>query len=545
MSARSHAARFHPSLPSRSSVKQRSPQPNPCRASTKRASSGESTGVATLVPSLTVATAPGAALAEGGCLCSGRRCRRGGRGPARTGERGDRQNEQGRERRSHGAGRSYRGSSAWASRRPSVTTPRAAALRASCSLDAMRVIVSADASRSRDPLRCRVRVRRRVLEDWRATALSCGWGPLGCRARHPPLVLRLPPDNHRSPASHRWRAPRPRRPRRPTGSSPSCARRTRRSRRPSSRTCPMQTGRTWTYDTWISHDGRRQLLATNGVSNEKGPPSDSPITTELVGNTIRYAYDGQGCPSNWVGLYSAELTGSPLVLVRQQSASWNRVIPCSGSSEEWSWRDFSGRATRDCTRGQTCETRESMPIPEVTLPEGYRGDGGGDWSCHRIDGCSVVMDGTKGHGYVTFGERLASDPVVPVRSDVGALAVRAGRWRSGRDSRGRPPLGERESRRGLDGRIVRARRLCRHVSGAPVGRADRRRPRVLGCRKPADAAARGARVVRTEDRRAAHRAAGEARRRDGGVRRGNSAQAARADGHEPASSTATRRRSEA
>lgn len=61
-----------------------------------------------------------------------------------------------------------------------------------------------------------------------------------------------------------------------------------------------------------------------------------------------------------------------------------------------------------------------IPIPDVTLPDGYAGDASGAWTCHTIKGCSAVIDGTKGHGFVTFGHRLASDPTF--------LAVVSGRW---------------------------------------------------------------------------------------------------------------------
>jgi hypothetical protein len=148
----------------------------------------------------------------------------------------------------------------------------------------------------------------------------------------------------------------------------------------------------WTYDTWFVHGERRQLLATHGVRHERDAPSDSPVSTEIVGNTIRYGFDGQHSSSNWVGLDDAEFTASPLALVREQVDSWNHMVDCTMEHEEWSWRDFNGRVSQQCTRGGACETHESVSIPDVTLPPGY----------------------------VTFGKRVASDPVV--------LAVVSGRW---------------------------------------------------------------------------------------------------------------------
>jgi hypothetical protein len=168
-------------------------------------------------------------------------------------------------------------------------------------------------------------------------------------------------------------------------------------------------------------------------------PNDLPAKAQIVGQNIHYVFDGMGCTSSWVGTQTADFTVSPLALVSEELLSWHRMFGCSVRREDWNWRSFTGSASWDCEYGPKCptdqpgpsatpdcwsrtrcKTHEYLPIPDVTLPDGYAGDAGGDWACHTIKGCSVVVDGTKGHGFVTFGKRLAGDPAF--------LAVASGRW---------------------------------------------------------------------------------------------------------------------
>ena len=241
---------------------------------------------------------------------------------------------------------------------------------------------------------------------------------------------------------------------------------------------PTDPSATRTYETWLTDGATKHLLARNGISPADETATDSPVTTRLSGNDVHYEFDGQNVPSTWVGTMSADFTVSPLALVRAQTDYVNRVQGCHRELTEWSWTTLTGDVAWWCERGAKCERHEYVPVPDVTLPDGYASEGS-DWACRTIDGCSVAIDGTKGHGFVTFGERKAGDPTF--------LAVVSGRW------------------------------LFVQLEGDLSGSVGDGRARRVRCARD----------------RAPHRAAGEARRPHGRLQRGVGPEAAQRDRDEP------------
>jgi hypothetical protein len=59
------------------------------------------------------------------------------------------------------------------------------------------------------------------------------------------------------------------------------------------------------------HSAIRFQESTRGCRRSRARPC------KIVGNSIQYSYDGQGCPSNWVGMYDARFTAAPLALVKR------------------------------------------------------------------------------------------------------------------------------------------------------------------------------------------------------------------------------------
>ncbi len=182
---------------------------------------------------------------------------------------------------------------------------------------------------------------------------------------------------------------------------------------------------TWAYDTYLVRGGTKQLLASGRAAasrlwdwegNRPGDPvraGTSLVQAKIVGNMIRYSFDGSHCESNWMGNSSAEFTLAPLAVVSESLESSVRMTKCTAVGERWNWKEFSGRVSRECFQGERCEERVSMPIPDVVLPAEYVEEPAAGWQCRRLDGCSTVLDGA-GHGFVTVGRPLASDPTLRV-----------------------------------------------------------------------------------------------------------------------------------
>lgn len=163
------------------------------------------------------------------------------------------------------------------------------------------------------------------------------------------------------------------------------------------------------YETWLVDGATRHLLARELGILPEGNPNESPVTASLDGGRVRYEVDGQNVPSTWVGTMSAEFSVRPLAVTRQTTHYFNRMWGCASEDSTWSDASFSGDVHGQCRRGEACDEFAYLPLPDVELPDDYVR---GTWSCKRIDGCSVAVDGTKGRGFVTFGQRRGDDPTI-------------------------------------------------------------------------------------------------------------------------------------
>ena len=171
---------------------------------------------------------------------------------------------------------------------------------------------------------------------------------------------------------------------------------------------------------------REQLLVTDCT---RKPTAEWPWELKVTGDVARYELDGQDVPSTWVGTTWAEISLAPPRLLAEGASYWNRLQPCpqeevenreGGFLQNVHWR----MASR-CDAPDTCTAARALAfvaLPRVKLPAAYEAS---SWRTTELGSCAAVVDGTKDHGFVTFGKTTgpADASMRVVLSDAGVLYV--------------------------------------------------------------------------------------------------------------------------
>jgi hypothetical protein len=103
------------------------------------------------------------------------------------------------------------------------------------------------------------------------------------------------------------------------------------------------SGRIW--KAWLTDGATRQLL---GVGDAWDPGASPPLTARLTGNRIHLDYNGWSHPSNWNGVFSADLTARPLARVRQEATYGFRFDSCPYERVRWQWATLTGSVELRC-----------------------------------------------------------------------------------------------------------------------------------------------------------------------------------------------------
>lgn len=165
--------------------------------------------------------------------------------------------------------------------------------------------------------------------------------------------------------------------------------------------------RFFTFETWLvtappgDHVERRPLTRRGAWENEDG---SSPATIDVRGRWLRYSLDGTHAPSSWVGSFDADLGLDPPALLRESHHYWNRIRMCPLEEETWSWEAFAGGTVwqgEACGDAEACDRHEYALVPAVAADAAFAESG---WKDTALGACALDVDGSKGHGFGTFGK---------------------------------------------------------------------------------------------------------------------------------------------
>jgi hypothetical protein len=164
----------------------------------------------------------------------------------------------------------------------------------------------------------------------------------------------------------------------------------------------------FTFETWLvtappgDHVQRRPLTRHGGArANEDG---SSPATIDVRGRWLRYSFDGTHNPSSWVGTSGADLGLEPPALLRESHSYGNRIRMCPLEEETWSWEAFAGSTVwqgESCGDAEACDRHEYALVPAVAADATFAESG---WKDTALGACALDVDGSKGHGFGTFGK---------------------------------------------------------------------------------------------------------------------------------------------
>jgi hypothetical protein len=165
--------------------------------------------------------------------------------------------------------------------------------------------------------------------------------------------------------------------------------------------------RLFTFETWLvtappgEHVQRRRLTRGRARQSEDGA---SPATSDVHGARLHYSLDGTHVPSTWVGTFAAELGLDPPELISESRSYWNRMVECASEVETWSWESFAGSNVwqgKSCGDAEVCEQHEYALVPAVSADAAFAESG---WKDAALGRCALDVDGSKGHGFGTFGK---------------------------------------------------------------------------------------------------------------------------------------------
>jgi hypothetical protein len=162
---------------------------------------------------------------------------------------------------------------------------------------------------------------------------------------------------------------------------------------------------------------RRLLVGTGGEQGEGIPVPEFTIH----GSRLSYFLGSGMAPSNWAGDHAAELDLDPPERASETWHDFNRFSACD--QEETTWTRVRPWKAVTWSR-ELCPGPPPVPGPfrEVTDPAGQqvrcldlaydeipnvRVDGSfvtDDWKTVTLGACAVDVDGSRGHGFVTFGK---------------------------------------------------------------------------------------------------------------------------------------------
>ncbi len=177
---------------------------------------------------------------------------------------------------------------------------------------------------------------------------------------------------------------------------------------------------------------KRLLILTLGVN-----PDGSPVALFAVhGNRLHYELNANTVfPSNWTGISSADLDLDPPRLVSSSWWGFHRFAGCQQEHSTWNrlrfWRSVTWsrqlcvnesrqgpiRVEHDqMDKPEWCREFAYDEVPVVSLDDSFARDG---WKQTALGRCALDVDGSEGHGFVTFGQAQN-------RNDASFRAVLAG-----------------------------------------------------------------------------------------------------------------------
>ena len=163
----------------------------------------------------------------------------------------------------------------------------------------------------------------------------------------------------------------------------------------------------------------RHLLAT--ATSFLGDESTTG-SARIEGDRLHYRHQHAAVSGRWYARSEAVIGLHPLALVDESLATGDHFSFCAHGDTTWSWKSFLGSerflhsfsdhpaplfdpaGEHPVTEGQdACKKYEYDLIPDVRLDEVFARGG---WKSTTLDRCALDVDGSKGHGYLTFGKSL-------------------------------------------------------------------------------------------------------------------------------------------
>jgi hypothetical protein len=149
----------------------------------------------------------------------------------------------------------------------------------------------------------------------------------------------------------------------------------------------------WLVDASLSARPEKRLLTR--ARARRSDSGGSPVTLEIHGDTLRFDLGETNVPSSFVGTFGAELGLSPPTLKAEEQRLWNRTRPCVAEDE-----------TESCKKAPVCDQYAYALLPDVSTDAAFANEG---WSTAALGACAVDIDGSPGHGFVTFGKTQGRD----------------------------------------------------------------------------------------------------------------------------------------
>jgi hypothetical protein len=163
---------------------------------------------------------------------------------------------------------------------------------------------------------------------------------------------------------------------------------------------------------------RRMLTRSDGFRGDQQHPGTPAGTLEIEGDIAHYKVRHVAASGRWYGWNEGTLSLDPVASLSESTIAGDG-FGCGFRRREWLWPSFSGSTTWVRESGQGLGSREKVEvrtdffgthrcrsyaydaIPAVKLDKGLLKDG---WSSTALGRCALDVDGSSGHGFVTFGD---------------------------------------------------------------------------------------------------------------------------------------------
>jgi len=152
---------------------------------------------------------------------------------------------------------------------------------------------------------------------------------------------------------------------------------------------------------------------------------DTAANANVEGDRLHYLHRKAAVSGRWYARHEAQIGLRPLTLVEESFGEGDHFSFCGHDGTTWNWKSFSGSgwflhsftdhpeppfdptgAGPDPNGQDACRKYEYEFIPDVRQQIAFGHDG---WKSTALGRCAFDVDGSKGHGYLTFGKSRGRD----------------------------------------------------------------------------------------------------------------------------------------